>query len=73
MWYHNDTMARIPLFDIDKTLVTGANRTHLDAFDAALEAVYQLRGVTVREIDMHGKVDTQILLEVLAQIGRAHV
>lgn len=57
---------KIPLFDIDGTLLkSGAgSKAHRQAFDAAFTEIY---GVTasVDEIVTHGKIDKQIILEVL--------
>lgn len=56
---------RIPLFDIDKTLVSGDNQAHLESFDFALRHVYKLGNASIKEINLDGMIDTQILIEVL--------
>jgi phosphoglycolate phosphatase len=55
---------KIPLFDIDKTLLQGGNQAHRQSFDYALNSVYQLPDASINEIKVDGKIDTQILLEV---------
>lgn len=54
----------IPLFDIDHTLLEGGNIAHDDAFTYALRTVYQLPDARKSEIETHGMIDTQILLEI---------
>lgn len=55
---------KIPLFDIDSTLLKGGNKAHDAAFDYAIKTVY---GVTAsrQEIQAEGKIDPQIIIEVL--------
>src|SRR5579884_1875009 len=60
---------RIPLFDIDWTLLEGGNKVHNSAFDYALHTVYNLRDASMDEIVPHGMIDTQILMEVLKLHG----
>lgn len=58
----------IPLFDIDWTLLVGGelgNKIHSDAFDFALHTVYNQPTASKNEAMTQGKIDTQILIEVL--------
>src|SRR6266480_725041 len=56
---------KFPLFDIDGTLLEGINRSHLDSFDYALRTVYKQPTASVSELNFHGMIDTQILIEIL--------
>jgi phosphoglycolate phosphatase len=56
---------RIPLFDIDWTLIEGGNKAHSLAFDFAINKVYGLHDASRSEIKTDGMIDSQILLEVL--------
>ncbi len=60
----------LALFDIDGTLVRRAGPAHRDAL---VEAVRQVLGVETRNdnIAVHGKLDTEILLEMMANAGVA--
>lgn len=61
---------KIPLFDVDWTLLKGKNPAHLNAFDYALHTVYQLpASATVQDHLYEGKIDSQILMEVAQQYG----
>lgn len=60
---------KIPLFDIDKTLIEGGNQPHSESFDYALRTVYKLPDASKKEIKTDGMIDTQILLEVLKLHG----
>lgn len=59
---------KIPLFDIDWTLLKGDEvnkKAHRDAFDFALHAVYKLPdSVSQRKYISEGKIDSQILMDV---------
>lgn len=59
---------KIPLFDIDWTLLKGEEvnkKAHRDAFDFALHTVYKLPDyVSQRKYISEGKIDSQILMEV---------
>lgn len=55
---------KIPLFDIDWTLLEGGNMASMSAYDYAIRSVYGIKG-SVQEIVIHGMVDTQILVEIL--------
>src|SRR3989344_5815250 len=58
---------KIPLFDIDWTLLRGGanNQIHHDAFDFTLHTVYGQPTARQDEVMVQGKIDTQILMEVL--------
>jgi phosphoglycolate phosphatase-like HAD superfamily hydrolase len=56
---------KIPLFDIDGTLVTGGKKIHHEAFDFAFKTIYNQPDASVNEITVSGMIDTQILIEVL--------
>jgi len=60
---------KIPLFDIDGTLLTGGNKVHHDSFDYALKTVYKHPTASVNEIEPQGMIDTQILIEILKLHG----
>lgn len=61
---------KIPLFDIDWTLLRGSNPAHLDGFDYALQKVYGLsKDISVRNHLTEGKIDSQILMEVAQKYG----
>src|SRR5579859_1162987 len=55
---------KIPLFDIDWTLLKGGNKAHADAFDYAMKIVYGVNA-SEREIVPDGMIDNQIIIEVL--------
>ena len=56
---------KIPLFDIDRTLLEGGNRAHSLSFDYALKTVFEMPEASKSEIKTDGMIDTQILIEVL--------
>jgi phosphoglycolate phosphatase len=58
----------LALFDIDGTLLRGAGPTHRDAL---IVGVREVLGVETRNdnIAVHGKLDTEILLEMMANAG----
>lgn len=60
---------KIPLFDIDWTLLRGQNPVHNDAFDYALHEVYQAHGAFKKENTTEGGVDLQYLVEILGNHG----
>lgn len=60
---------RIPLFDIDHTLLVGGNTAHEAAFQHALTTVYNLPHASKAELRTDGMIDTQILLEVIMRHG----
>lgn len=60
---------KIPLFDIDGTLLSNEKNTVGRAsFDYAFEKVYRIKA-SIDEIVSHGKIDPQIIVEVLALHG----
>lgn len=56
---------KIPLFDIDSTLLEGGNKAHINCFDYALKTVYGLHDASVVELKLDGMIDKQILVEIL--------
>ncbi len=60
---------KIPLFDIDGTLLQDSNPAHASAFDFVLHTVYKLMQASIEEVDATGKLDTQILVEVVKLHG----
>lgn len=62
---------RIPLFDIDWTLLRGGNKAHEEAFAHAFRTIYNVEG-SIQQIEHSGMTDRQILLAVLEEfeIGR---
>ncbi len=63
---------KIPLFDIDWTLLKGGetgNMIHHQAFDYVLHTVYNQPTASESEAMAQGKIDTQILIEVLKLHG----
>jgi len=56
---------KIPLFDIDGTLIEGDNKAHNDSFDWAFKTVFGLTDASKSEIQTDGMIDTQIIIEVL--------
>jgi phosphoglycolate phosphatase len=60
---------RIPLFDIDGTIVEGGNKAHMGAYDYAMQSVYGQSSASVSEIQIDGMIDTQIIVEVLRLHG----
>lgn len=56
---------KIPLFDIDSTLLKGGNKAHDAAFDYAIKTVYGIKA-SRQEIQAEGKIDPQIIIEALA-------
>jgi phosphoglycolate phosphatase-like HAD superfamily hydrolase len=62
---------KIPLFDLDSTLLFGGNRdrVHKESYDFALQTVYNLPNVSHTEIIIHGMMDTEILVTVAQNHG----
>src|SRR5947209_508085 len=56
---------KFSLFDIDGTLLEGVNTPHVEAFDYALHTVYNQPTASLSELNFHGMIDTQILIEIL--------
>lgn len=59
---------RVPLFDIDWTLLKGGNVAHAEAFAYAFRGVYGVRA-GIEEVEHHGMTDQQLILEVLKLHG----
>lgn len=63
----NMSLPKIPLFDIDWTLLRGSsegNQVHNEAFDFALHTVFSLPDASKNEISAEGSIDTKILIDV---------
>lgn len=63
---------KIPLFDIDWTLLKGGevgNKIHHEAFDYALSKVYHQPTASYNDLKGTGRIDTQILIQILALYG----
>lgn len=60
-------MYKIPLFDIDWTLLKGgeSNKIHHDAFDFALHTAYNKPKASYKDFMGEGRIDTQILIGVM--------
>lgn len=56
---------KIPLFDVDWTLLKGSNPVHGKAFDYALHNVYNQPTAFKNEINTEGSIDPKILIDVL--------
>lgn len=56
---------KIPLFDIDWTLLEGGDIVHSNSYDFALHTVYNQPTASKKEIVANGMIDTQILIEIL--------
>lgn len=55
---------KIPLFDIDWTLLIGENSVHKAGFNIAIHNIYKLPNASFDDITPHGMIDTQILIEI---------
>lgn len=63
---------KIPLFDVDWTLLKGGsvgNRIHHEAFDYALCTIYKKPTASINEIIAEGSIDTRILIDILKLHG----
>ncbi len=60
---------KLPLLDIDKTLVMGNNKTHVGAFNFAFSQVYGLPHASINQITPDGMIDRQIISEVVKLNG----
>lgn len=60
---------KVPLFDIDWTLLKGGNKIYSEAFDFAFRTVYKQPSVSKKDIVTHGMVDTQIIIDALKVHG----
>lgn len=56
---------KIPLFDVDWTLMEGGNKAHSLSYDYAFRTVYDIPNASKSEIKTDGMIDTQIIIEVL--------
>ncbi len=60
--------SKIPLFDIDWTLLKGEEinkKVHRDANDFALHTVYHQKNASWRDVFAEGSIDTKILIDIL--------
>lgn len=60
--------SKIPLFDIDWTLLKGEEsnkKVHRDANDFALHTVYHQKDASWRDVFAEGSIDTKILIDIL--------
>ncbi len=55
---------KIPLFDVDGTLIQRGNKTHTTSFEYAFTNVYNLPHATIAQIPHDGMIDRQIITEV---------
>lgn len=60
---------KIPLLDIDWTLLVGNNKVHLDSFSFMFAKVFNKPAAKISDIDYRGKIDSQIIVEVLKTHG----
>lgn len=64
--------SKIPLFDIDWTLLRGTeanNQVHFDAYDYAFQTIYRLPKGVRKGFFVQGKIDPQILIEIAVLNG----
>lgn len=64
----NMSSPKIPLFDIDWTLLKGEEinkKVHRDANDFALHTVYYQKNASWRDVFAEGSIDTKILIDIL--------
>ncbi len=55
---------KIPLFDLDGTILKGHNQIHKNALDSVFKSVYKI-DASISEISYDGKIDNLIIIEVL--------
>lgn len=60
---------KIPLFDIDWTLLEGGNTIHKAGFAHAYKTIYNLPSASIDEIEHNGMIDSQILMEIAKKHG----
>lgn len=63
---------KIPLFDIDWTLLRGGevgSKIHHEASDFALHTVYNQPAASFKDVAGEGRIDTQILIQILELHG----
>lgn len=68
----NMSFSKIPLFDVDWTLLQGGsvgNKIHGEAFDFAFHTVYNQPAASKNEVISEGSIDTKILIDVLKLHG----
>lgn len=67
----NMSSPKIPLFDIDWTLLKGGvnNKLHHDAFNFTLHNIYNKSDAFFSDVNAEGSIDTRILIEVLKLHG----
>ncbi len=63
------TLRRLILFDVDGTLIARGDPAHLDAIDDCVLAAFPSARVAVRDFEFDGKVDRQILREIVRAGG----
>src|SRR5260370_26587272 len=59
---------RIPLFDIDWTLIEGDNKAAYDSYDYTFKQIYGVNA-SIRDIVPHRMIDSQIMIEILKLHG----
>lgn len=67
----NMSLPKIPLFDIDWTLLKGGvnNKLHHEAFNFTLHNIYNKSDAFFGDVNAEGSIDTRILIEVLKLHG----
>lgn len=60
---------KIPLFDVDWTLLRGGHSIHDAAFKYAYQTIYKLKGASIHEVEHHGMIDSQILVLIAKKHG----
>src|SRR6185312_13131045 len=56
---------KIPLFDIDWTLLMGGSELHREVIDQTFQSVYGISNASIQEIDANGMTVIQVIIEVL--------
>ncbi|MGA7668790.1 MAG: HAD hydrolase-like protein [Nitrolancea sp.] len=62
-------MRRLILFDVDGTLIARGDPVHIAAIDASVTSSFPSLGVSIRDIEFDGKVDRQILRDLVRAGG----
>ena len=62
-------MNRLILFDVDGTLIERGDPAHVAAIDASVVGAFPDLGLSIHDIDIDGKVDRQILRELVRAGG----
>ena len=63
-------ITKIPVIDIDWTLITGGNPHHVDAYIAGINSLFDELNVTADDVRIdsrQGQIDKQILFEILRE------